>query len=208
MQWPEVIQSIALQYGKSLSHEDFKNLTWAEKCGWLRCNPVVAASHFQHRLNIFFKDFLGRKANPIGKLKDYMIRIEFQARGSPHAHIILWIEDAPELGVQSDEEVAAFINEHQTCAIPDDDQDLKTLVMSVQRHVHSSTGRRSGFCRFHFPHAPSRETMIASPSDEGPEVLARKLKVSANVLGDVRKVMEDRDVPEDITLDNLLQKPT
>ena len=48
--------------------------------------------------------------------------------------------------------------------------------------------------------------MIASLSDEDPEVLARKLKVSANVLGDVRKVMEDRDVPEDITLDNLLQK--
>ena len=48
--------------------------------------------------------------------------------------------------------------------------------------------------------------MIASPSDEDPEVLAKKLKVSANVLGDVRKVMEDRDVPEDIILDNLLQK--
>ena len=26
-------------------------------------------------------------------LKDYFYRIEFQARGSPHAHLLLWLED-------------------------------------------------------------------------------------------------------------------
>ena len=32
-------------------------------------------------------------AKHLGEISDYAIRIEFQARGSPHAH---WVNDAPE----------------------------------------------------------------------------------------------------------------
>ncbi|XP_035700338.1 uncharacterized protein LOC118432825 [Branchiostoma floridae] len=167
MQWPEVIQSIAHQYGKTLTAEDIKNMPWEEKCSWLRYNPVTAARQFNHRLNVFFKEFIGGKANPIGELQDFMIRIEFQARGSPHAHTILWMKNAPKLNVNSDKDIIAFINKHQTCAIPDEEQsDLRNLVLSLQRHVHSATCRKGGGCRFKFPHQPSKETVIARPDQE------------------------------------------
>ena len=39
-----------------------------------------------------------------------MIRIEFQARGSPHAHTLLWLKDAPVYANDPDEGVIAFIN--------------------------------------------------------------------------------------------------
>ena len=69
-----------------------------------------------------------------------MIRIEFQARGCPHAHTILWMKDSPKLNINSDEEVVAFINKYQMCAIPvEEDSDLKSLVLSLQKHVHSAT---------------------------------------------------------------------
>ncbi|XP_078578075.1 uncharacterized protein LOC144862999 isoform X1 [Branchiostoma floridae x Branchiostoma japonicum] len=204
MQWPEVIQSIAHQYGKRLTAEDIKNMPWEEKCSWLRYNPVTAARQFNHRLNVFFKEFIGGKANPIGELQDFMIRIEFQARGSPHAHTILWMKDAPKLNVNSDKEVIAFINKHQTCAIPDEeDSELRNLVLSLQRHVHSATCRKGGICRFKSPHQPSKETVIARPDQEELSDVKKKQK---EVLSKVRSVMDDKNLPEDISLQNLLQK--
>ena len=49
-------------------------------------NPVTAARHFHYRFNIFFQKFIKSCANPLGKLTDCAIPIEFQARGSPHVH--------------------------------------------------------------------------------------------------------------------------
>ena len=133
MQWPEVIQSISHQYGKVLTADNVKNMPWVEKCKWLRSNPVTTSRQFKHRLDQFFREFIGRKANPIGELQDYMIRIEFQARGSPDAHTILWIKDAPKLDVNTDEEVISFIDKYQTCVIPDEENtDLRKLVLSLQ----------------------------------------------------------------------------
>jgi hypothetical protein len=42
--------------------------------------------------------------NPFGQYRvvDYFLRIEFQHRGSPHAHIILWLNDDPEEDVTED----------------------------------------------------------------------------------------------------------
>ena len=102
MQWPDVIQTIARQYGTTFTDEDVKNMSFEEKSKWLGQNPVTAARHFQYRLNTFFHKFLKSKAHPLGELVDYAIRIEFQARGSPHAHTILWIKDAPKFGIESD----------------------------------------------------------------------------------------------------------
>ena len=60
-----------------------------------------------------------------------MIRIEFQVRGSPHAHTILWIKDAPKLYVNTDKEVISFIDKYQTCVIPDEENtDLRILSSS------------------------------------------------------------------------------
>ena len=104
MQWPDVIQTIARQYGTILTDDDMKAISFEEKSKWLRRNPVTAARHFQHHHNTF-QLFLKSTAHPLGEPVDYVIRIEFQARGSPHAHTILWIKDAPKLNVNNDEEV-------------------------------------------------------------------------------------------------------
>uniref|UniRef100_A0A1X7V245 Helitron helicase-like domain-containing protein n=1 Tax=Amphimedon queenslandica TaxID=400682 RepID=A0A1X7V245_AMPQE len=36
---------------------------------------------------------------------DYAVRVEFQLRGSPHAHCVIWIKDAPKFGVDPEEKV-------------------------------------------------------------------------------------------------------
>ena len=47
--------------------------------------------------------------NPIGKVKHYFWRREYQQRGMVHFHLMVWIENAPFLGQASDLEVAKFI---------------------------------------------------------------------------------------------------
>ena len=206
MQWPDVIQTIARQYGTTFTDEQVAAMSFDEKSKWLRQNPVTAARHFQYRLNTFFQVFLKSKANPLGELVDYAIRIEFQARGSPHAHTILWIKGAPKLGVNSDQEVCDFIEHYVHCNIPQDDG-LAQLVSKVQKHKHSATCRRNGHCRFHYPRPPSPVTVIArkiSSTEEANEA-KRATEAKAALLA-VRKVLEDKDTADNISLDELLIK--
>ena len=204
MQWPDVIQTIARQYGTVLTDDDVKTMSFEEKSKWLRQNPVTAARHFQYRLNTFFQVFLKSTAHPLGELVDYAIRIEFQARGSPHAHTILWIKDAPRLNIDTDEDVCSFIDQYVKCNIPDD-KELSQLVTKVQKHRHLATCRRHGKCRFHYPRPPSPETVIARQSTAAtyPEEQAEQ---AVKALAAVRKVLDDKDTPEDIGMDELLHK--
>lgn len=49
-------------------------------------------------------------------------------------------KDAPKIDENSDEEIVNFVNKHQTCAIPPEEEtDLRQLVLSLQKHVHSSS---------------------------------------------------------------------
>ena len=203
MKWPEVIQIIARQYGTFLSEEEVSNLSWEEKCSWLRRNPVTAARHFQYRLDLFWNDFLKSKANPVGELVDYMIRIEFQARGSPHAHTILWIKDAPRFGTDSLEEVTQYINKYQTCSIPINDLELRDLVQ-LQTHVHSSSCIRKGSCRFGIPKFPSPVTIISTEPDAEQEKV-EKVKQANDIFLCINETIQEIDSFDDITLEQLLQ---
>ena len=199
MQWPDVIQSIARQYGITYTDQQVATLSFEEKSKWLRQNPVTAARHFQYRLDLFFNRFLKSKAHPLGELADHAIRIEFQARGSPHAHSILWIKGAPKLGVDSDQDIIDFIEKYIHCDIPDD-QDLADLICRVQKHRHSVACRRHGHCRFHYPRPPSPVTVIAreNHSTEAEQLMASLVRV--------RSILDDKNSPSDISLVDLLNK--
>ena len=86
-------------------------------------------------VNTLFNTFLKSPAHPLGELLDYAVRIEFQARGSPHAHAILWIKDTPQLGQGSDAEVCEFIDRYVQSSIPED-SDFAKFVTKSQMHRH------------------------------------------------------------------------
>ena len=202
MQWPDVIQTIARQYGTILIEEDIKSMSFEEKSKWLRQNPVTAARHFQYRLNAFFQIFLKSTAHPLGELVNYAIRIEFQARGSPHAHTILWIKDAPKLNVDSNDNVCNFIDKYISCSVPCDEE-LAQLVSEVQKHRHSATCRRHGKCRFHYPRPPSPETVIGHQSNSA-TYLEEQAEEAIKALAAVKKILDDKSTPESISMEELL----
>ena len=79
--------------------------------------------------------FLKSCANPLGKITDYAIKIEFQARGSPHAHTLIWIEDAPTYGINENQVICDFIDKYVTCEIPSSDEHLREMVLNINTLV-------------------------------------------------------------------------
>ncbi len=136
--WPEVIQTIAAQYGHDFTEEHIKQMSWQERCKWINQIPVTCARIFAHHVSSFNTMFMKSKAAPMGRVRHFVIRTEFQARGSPHVHTMFWIKDAPKLGCASDEEVIAYIDEFISCAMPADDIELMNLVQDLQVHSHSA----------------------------------------------------------------------
>ncbi|GMF68257.1 unnamed protein product [Phytophthora fragariaefolia] len=55
------------------------------------------------------------QSKPLGEIEDFFWRVEFQQRGSPHIHALLWIKDAPDVLKLSESEegraeLAAFVD--------------------------------------------------------------------------------------------------
>ena len=69
----------------------------ADRSKYLHQNHITVVQMFQHRIETFFSEYLLSDAHPLGHETDYVIKIEFQMRGSPHAHCLLWVEEAPKI---------------------------------------------------------------------------------------------------------------
>ena len=97
LHWPEMIQAVALQLGRRLSRDDVMKMSIGQRSTYLRQNPITGVHMFQHRDESFFSQYLLNDTHPLGHITDYVIKIEFQMRDSPHAHCLLWMKDAPKL---------------------------------------------------------------------------------------------------------------
>lgn len=171
----------------------------------LNLNPVIVAKHFQFRVETFFTEVLLTKANPIGKIVHYALRVEFQMRGSPHLHALVWTSDCPKLTHETKQDYIDFIDTHVQAYLPDikTDRELYELVATYQKHSHSKTCRKYKNipCRFNFGHFFTKRTVVAEPlSDELDEevktdMLTRRNKILRLVKEEVDKVLNPDKSP-------------
>ena len=116
------------------------------------------------------------KGEVLGKVDHFYWKKEYQARGAPHYHVLLWIRDAPIIGQDDPEKVLDWIQERITCHIPDikSDPELHRLVTRYQMHKCSNYCKRrrkvgtNGYitrCRFGFPRT-SCDSARLNPIDE------------------------------------------
>ena len=119
-----------------------------------------------------FIDFMLSPNNPIGKVSHYFCRREYQGRGMQHFHFAIWVENAPIIGENTNEEVVEFITKYVTCQIPDKDiaPILHERVMKYQQHrcnayclraKKTKSGVRK-VCRFGFPRPQSDKVCLRS----------------------------------------------
>ena len=134
---------------KDYTNNELEDLNWEDKCRLIQSDPVTCARHFDYQVNQFRNNFLLSKTAPLGKIADWFYRVEYQQRGSPHIHMLIWLENAPTFGVDFDGDVVKFIDKIITCEKPTEDIDLLALVnRQVHRHSHTCQKKLKSVCRF------------------------------------------------------------
>ena len=163
LHWPEMIQAVAVQFGKKLTQKNVLKMSIADRSKYLCQNAITGVWIFQHRLEAF-SEYLLSDTHPLGHITDYVIKIEFQMRESPHAHCLLWVKDAPKIDKDPDDVFCAFIDKYITAVIPpvtsENEHQIK-LMDSLQKHTHSEYCHKKKSCCFGFPKPPATKTLIS-----------------------------------------------
>ena len=170
-----MIQAVAVQFGKKLTQKDVHKMSIADRSTYLCQNPITGVHMFQHRHEAFFSEYLLSDTHPLGHITDYMIKIELQMRGLPHAHCLLWVKDAPKIDKDPDDVMGAFIDKYITAVIPpitsQNEHQIK-LMDNLQKHTHSEYCHKNISCHFGFPKPPATKTLISgAPLDDNDHMI-------------------------------------
>lgn len=160
-----------------ITEEEVSTFSDAEKTELIVGDPVTCARYFWYRVEKLLK-FLEKNWSPFRpyKVTDYVRRIEFQHRGSPHLHSLLWLKkisaeegesfDPPQYKPNNPEceaVVAEFIDTYITCS----NTAVSPNLVNLQRHRHTITCKRvkgkENSCRFGFPRLPMSFTRVLDP---------------------------------------------
>lgn len=163
--WPKLME-ILHSLSQRFPDQDWQNLNKGQKTSLVCEDPVVCCIYFK-RLVDHIMTILGANSpnNPFGKfyVKDSFIRFEFQNRGSPHAHIILWLNDDPAEKVCEDmPNTIKFIDSLfsvNSSDLPEEDM----IIRQTHKHTFTCTKRGEKSCRFKIPFWPSEDTTILIP---------------------------------------------
>ncbi|XP_049618013.1 uncharacterized protein [Syngnathus scovelli] len=209
MRWEEVITAIKAQQGEVVN---FAELDWATKCEILRSNPVTTMRMFDKRVEALFRDLILSPAQPIGEVVDYFYRLEFQHRGSPHIHCLIWVKGAPVFEEASEGAICEFVSRYISAQLPDPEKEpeLYKKVTEVQMHSksHSKTcvKHQGANCRFGFPKQPCETTMIITPAAcENQDQHKEKQVVANDKLVRVQRLLNEPETSS-LTLPQLLAK--
>ncbi|VDI82039.1 Hypothetical predicted protein [Mytilus galloprovincialis] len=126
-------------------------MDWHQKSKLVQKDPVTCSRYFDYRVQQFINLVLKSDHDPIGKLTDFFYRVEFQQRGSPHIHILIWIENAPVYESDSNEDVVAFIDKYVSCSLLEND----TSLVNLQVHKHSKNMQKKRSPNLSFWFSPS-----------------------------------------------------
>ena len=138
-------------------------------------DPVSVSRKYSLKFHAFFREVI-MKGQVLGIVDHFYWKKEYQNRGAPHYHVLLWIRDAPVIDRDEPDKVLDFIQERITCSIPDEkaSPELHRLVTRYQLHKCSKYCKRrkrcgkTSFvtrCKFGFPR-PVSDTAQLNPVQE------------------------------------------
>jgi hypothetical protein len=178
--WSELIVILTqVLENKVIKLEEAENMSYEKKCDLIRQDPVTCVRYFEHRIKCLW-EILSAPCGPFQgyELEDKYVRIEFQARGSPHIHALLWLKNAPKYDKEKPESIercTEFID--KLISVSSKPTEFSEELVNLQRHKHSYTCKKhvkDGIkCRFGIPYFPMRKTMILEPFSDD-EKLTKK----------------------------------
>ena len=95
--WDTLIQEILqVKERRQVDLSEIAQMNSSEKNKLLSENAVISTVHFHKRVEKIFRVFKKCEIFDPYLLEDYYIRVEFQARGAPHIHCLLWLNELDE----------------------------------------------------------------------------------------------------------------
>ncbi|XP_075553763.1 uncharacterized protein LOC142586404 [Dermacentor variabilis] len=193
MHWPDLLKLLKkLKVAKDEVDYDEEEMDRYYAAVLVNEDPVVCAIYFEHMVRVIMQILCNKLISPFrpNHVVEYFKRIEFQHRGSAHAHILLWLANAPNEQVENG-------GMPETVALPERILSLNNEALArprCQRHEHTHTcykGSRKT-CRFNFPLWPMPCTVVLTPlaspkKEEDPEGAKHfeNLKATRDALHDV-----------------------
>lgn len=158
-----------------------------------------------------------KKFSPFKKYRvlHYFKKIEFQHSGSPHAHILAWLDNAPGNALQDDYDKAIeLIDTLISVATSEASGNIK-----LQSHKHNFTcykkitSKKAQNCRIDVPFMPSKNTMILTPmknSEDGFATYKEKYNAIRKSIenceyNDFETFYEDNNIQTDEEYNNILR---
>ena len=137
-------------------------------------DPISVSRKFSEKFHSFFQR-VAKKGEVLGTVDHFYWKKEYQARGAPHYHVLLWIKDAPVIGRDYPDEVLGWIQERITCHIANKESypELYNLVTRYQMHKCSGYCKRKRKCgnvfitryKFGFPRIPCESAKFNPVTD-------------------------------------------
>ena len=187
--WYDLVKHLVkIHKNHDLTPEEFKTMKSVERNNLICNDPVICCIYFKHKVDELFKILkVNYNEGPLAgyKITHFYQRTEFQQRGSPHFHILLWLEGAPVYGEASPEEMCQFVQKIMTCSKNNQYADL-------QRHKHTFTCTKNAkkdqdtHCRFNIPFFPSDETRLLEPVPEQDKTHFNRIRDYLAVLEEVK----------------------
>ena len=156
LEWPELLTVLMKTvYGKDITHENAENLTKNEKIDLMSKDPITCSRYFHNRMSSISAYILNKINGPFSAhpITDWYWRIEFQNRGSPHAHFIFWCVNKPSYdritpNCAANEQCIMMVDKYITCEEPENPIKVEALEeneglpasvkvnIKIQRHKH------------------------------------------------------------------------
>ena len=205
--WVEMIEAVSIHNHKCYTSKDKRKMTIKEHSDKLKANPVTSVTMFKYHFERFFTHYFLDGCNPVGQVKEYAIKFEFQESGSLHAHFLLWVDGASHIDVDSDDDVCAFLDKFVSGVFPDETptkKHISDLVKQYETPSHSSYCRHNHSCCFGFPKAPAPQTVICHEPDDVDDRYSM-LKGASEILAKVHDCIDNS--PNTLPLLNLPNPP-
>ncbi len=189
--------------GKEYTDCEINDMNWQKKSELIQKDPVSCARNFDYMIQRLIHDVLKSEFMPVGEIADFFYRVEFQQRGSPHIHSLLWIKNAPLYEVDTNDKIVDFVDKYLTCE-KNNSVDMVDLI-NLQTHRHAKTCKKKGqkICRFHFPLPPMRKTMILTPLTKE-NFTDDQLNNIQDQFDSRKQLLDDMKYGDDITFDEFL----
>lgn len=164
--WKWLLKTLhKLKHGTEITDLEVDQLHYKVKAALINEDAVTCVIYFNRLINVIMTILQNKTVSPFGKhfVQHYFKSIEFQHRGSPHAHIFLWLNEAPvdAFGADMDSTIQ-LIDDLISVSITESSGHIN-LVTHQHTFMCYKNNRNQRKCRFNAPFMPSRSTVLLKP---------------------------------------------